>query len=557
MNADFDFWRLLAGLGLFLFAMAQLEAALKALGGRSLAGFLRRRTDTPVKAVAGGIVATALLQSSSVVSLMVLAFTAAGLLNLASAIGVVFGANLGTTFTGWVVATLGFKVDLESLVLPMIAAGGMVFVFGRGGGSRLGQAIIGLALLLLGLQFMKESVALLADGLDVRLLAELSAWQYLLFGALFAAVIQSSSATMMVTLTALDAGVISLPNAAAIAIGADFGTTSTVLLGAVKGSASKRRVAVAHFLFNFVTDLLAFVLRLPILALVSTLGVNDPLYALVAFHSVFNALGLLIFVPIIKPFAGWLEQRFQATEPDEAHYVSDVNPQVSDAAMQAVDRETAHLIARVVRQNMQMFRPPLPMPPGQFPVPVASAEDTRPEPFDAMYDGTKRLEGEILTFAARLQSEPLTEEQSRRLSQLLSAVRAAVHSTKQLKDIRHNLEQFADADGTRMAAYLEHFRSVLSSFTGELFALRHDQQDGVNPEDIVELIQQVHEWHEQLHREIYADVSKRAVPEAETSSLLNVNREVLNSNLSLLSALTDYHLEPEQALDLKRLPRTS
>jgi len=557
MQADFDFWRMLAGLGLFLFAMAQLEAALKAIGGRSLAVFLRRQTDTPLKAVGGGIVATALLQSSSVVSLMVLAFTAAGLLNLASALGVVFGANLGTTFTGWIVATLGFKVDLETLVLPLVGAGGLLFVFGRENASRLGQAVVGLALLLLGLQFMKESVALLAGGLDMAALAELSAWQYLLFGTVFAAVVQSSSATMMITLAALNAGVIALPNAAAIAIGADLGTTSTVLLGAVKGSSSKRRVAIAHLFFNVVTDVLAFTLRLPLLQVVAAIGIDDPLYALVAFHSIFNVLGLTIFVPAIKPFAAWLELRFHTELPDESHYITEVEPSVVEAAMQAIDKETAHLIARVVRQNMLVFSPPLPRPPGILPVAVGKNEDLETTRFNAMYDGTKRLEGEILSFAARLQSEPLSGEQSRRLSQLLSSVREAVHSTKQLKDIRHNLTSFEAADGTRLADYLEHFRSVMSSFNVELYALRRGETARIRPEDVIELTQQVHDRHDQLHSEIYADVRAHKVPEGDTSSLLNVNRELLNSNLSLIAALADYHLSPEKALDFRRLPRAS
>jgi phosphate:Na+ symporter len=557
MNADFDFWRMLAGLGLFLFAMAQLEAALKAIGGRSLAAFLRRQTNTPLKAVGGGIVATALLQSSSVVGLMVLAFTAAGLLNLASALGVVFGANLGTTFTGWIVATLGFKVDLEELVLPLIGAGGLLFVFGRDGMARFGQAVVGLALLLLGLQFMKESVALLSESLDVGALAELAVWQYLLFGTIFAAIVQSSSATMMVTLAALDAGVITLPNAAAIAIGADLGTTSTVLLGAVKGSSSKRRVAVAHLLFNCFTALLALALRAPLLQLVAAIGISDQLYALVAFHSVFNLLGLSIFVPAIKPFATWLEQRFHTQMPDESHYITEVEPSVVEAAMQAMDRETAHLIARVVRQNMLVFSPPLPRPPGRLPVAVGKDEDLETTRFNAMYDGTKQLEGEILAFAARLQSEPLTEDQSRRLSQLLSSVREAVHSTKQLKDIRHNLQSFEEAGGTRLADYLEHFRSVMSSFNVELYALRRSDASAPRPEDVIELTQQVHDRHDQLHGDIYSDVRARRVPESDTSSLLNVNRELLNSNLSLISALADYHLSPDKALDFKRLPRAS
>lgn len=557
MIGEFDLWRMLAGLALFLFAMTQLESALKAIGGRSLAGFLKRSTDTPLKAVAGGTVATALLQSSSVVGLMVLAFTAAGLLTLVSALGIVFGSNLGTTFTGWIVATLGFKVDLEALLLPLIATGGLLFVFAKATLGRIGQAIVGLGLLLLGLSFMKDSVATLADSIDVAMLAELAPWQYLLFGLVFAAVIQSSSATMILTLAALDIGVIDLPNAAAIAIGADLGTTTTVLLGAAKGSSSKRRVALAHFIFNFVTDVIAFALRLPLLAVVSGLGISDPLYALVAFHSLFNFVGLALFVPIIKPFAAWLQRRFVHAIPAEARFLPDVSLEVSDAALEAIELETAHLIARVIRQNMRVFTPPLPTPPGRLP--VATTIDPRIEAvkFDAMYDSTKRLEGEILGFATRLQGQPLRDQESRRLQQLLSAVRSAVHSTKQLKDIRHNLQDFEEAPGRRIGDYLDHFRSIMSSYYAELFVLRRVDQDTVRLEDIVELIQHVHEWHEEMHGEIIRGIASKAVPQAVASSLLNVNREVVNSNLSVLSALADFHLAPEQALDLKRLPRIS
>jgi phosphate:Na+ symporter len=128
MFGDFDFWRMLAGIGLFLYAMAQLEGALQAIGGRSLAEFLRRHTGTPVQSVLSGTIATAILQSSSVVGLMVLAFVGAGLLSLKNALGIVFGSNLGTTFTGWIVATLGFKFEIIELALPLIGGGALLFV---------------------------------------------------------------------------------------------------------------------------------------------------------------------------------------------------------------------------------------------------------------------------------------------------------------------------------------------------------------------------------------------------------------------------------------------
>ena len=276
MDGQFDYWGLLAGVALFLFAMSQLETGLQALGGRSLAIYIRRQAGKRINAVIGGIVSTAFLQSSSVVGLMVLAFTGAGLLNLTAALGIVFGSNLGTTLTGWIVATLGFKFEIFSLSLPLIAVGGLGVVFARDRLTEYGRILLGLGLLLMGLQFMKTSVSAVEQLIDINDLADLAAWQYLLFGTVVAAVIQSSSATMVITLSALHAGIISLPNAAAIAIGADLGTTTTVIIGALNGSATKRQVAAGHVLFNVITDVLAFMLRTPLLGIVAFVRDNRP-----------------------------------------------------------------------------------------------------------------------------------------------------------------------------------------------------------------------------------------------------------------------------------------
>lgn len=136
MNAEIDLWRLAAGLGLFLFGMHQLESSLNLLAGRSFKKFLREHTGHPVKGVLAGAVATAALQSSSVVSLIVLAFVGTGIISLASAIAIVFGSNLGTTATGWIVASVGFKLDIEALALPLVAIGGLGVVWCREGTDR-------------------------------------------------------------------------------------------------------------------------------------------------------------------------------------------------------------------------------------------------------------------------------------------------------------------------------------------------------------------------------------------------------------------------------------
>ena len=555
MFADFDFWQMLAGIGLFLYAMVQLEAALRAVGGRSLAGFLRRYTSTPLQSVVSGTVATAVLQSSSVVGLMVLAFVGAGLLSLKNAIGIVFGSNLGTTFTGWIVATLGFKLEIIELALPLIGCGALIFVATRGRMSSLGRFVLGLGFLLLGMQFMKDSVASLGGAVDPSRLGGLAAWQYLLFGAVFAAVIRSSSATMMITLAALSAGTIDLPSAAAVAIGADLGTTATVLLGAIQGGASKKRVAMAHFLFNLASDAIAFTARMPLLALISLIGISDPLYALVAFHSLFNLIGIVIFLPFIVPFAKYLETLFAERETTVATYLAGVSPALSDAALTAIEKETARLIRRVIEQNMRAFHPPIPLPPGRPPVPgEEEAADPRERSFDDMYLKTKHLEGEIVGFATRVQAQPLDEAQSIRLTQLLSAVREAVHSSKLLKDIRHNLDDFSSSISDPLRQYLDHFLIVMSSFFDDLYRLRRPGQDHIDVEDLVTVIQEVRRRHDQMHGEIYDSIQRGQLRETEISSLLNVNRETLSSNLALLTALRDFHLDPSQAETVRQLP---
>jgi phosphate:Na+ symporter len=555
MFGDFQFWRMLAGIGLFLFAMAQLEAALRAVGRRSLSEFLRKRTGTPIQAVLSGTIATAILQSSSVVGLMVLAFMGAGLVSLKNALGIVFGSNLGTTFTGWIVATLGFKFEIIELALPLIGVGALLFVVAKAPLSSFGRFILGLGFLLLGMQFMKESVASLGDAFDVARLGGLAPWQYLLFGCGFAALIRSSSATMMITLAALSAGTIDLPSAAAVAIGADLGTTTTVLLGAIQGAAGKKRVAFAHFLFNLVTDIIAFVARLPLLALVAAVGITDPLYALVAFHSLFNLIGIVLFLPLLSPFANFLDTLFTAGSATKARYLSGVSPTLSETALPAVSHETAHLVRRVIAQNMRVFSPPIPLPPGRAPVP---GEEEPPDPgdrsFEDRYATTKQLEGEIIGFATQLQSQPLDEADSIRLTQLLSAIREAVHSSKLLKDIRHNLDEFSNSVSDPVRRYLDHFRSVMTSFYDDLYRLRRSGQETIDVDDLVEAIQEVRRRHDQMHSEIYASINDRQLRETEISSMLNVNRETLNSNLALLMALRDFHLEAAQAETVRQLP---
>ena len=299
----FNYWKLLAGLGIFLFGMQLLEHSVKDLSGKTFRKIIRQYTDTRLKAVGSGTIVTALLQSSSAVSLMVLAFVGAGIMNMENAIGVILGSNIGTTLTAWIVATLGFKVKIEAFALPFIGIGAIGLIVFKPGLKpyHLTRLIIGFGFLFLGLDFMKTSVENLSRHFDLQQLQNIALWMYLLIGALMTALMQASAATIAITLTALNSQLMTFDMAAAMVIGANIGTTITVLLGAVGSTPPKKRVAASHLLFNVTTGVVAF-LALPVMVLCVKMFVdvstNGPV-GLALFHTLFNVTGVIIFMPLI------------------------------------------------------------------------------------------------------------------------------------------------------------------------------------------------------------------------------------------------------------------
>jgi phosphate:Na+ symporter len=553
----FDLWQPIAGIGLFLFAMRQIEIALEQAQGRSFRAFVRRNTERPIQGVVSGTVVTAILQSSSLVGLMMLALVGAGVVKMRNALAVIFGANLGTTFTGWIVATIGFKLDLEAMALPLIGIGGLAYILTtRAALHQSARFALSLGLLLMGLGFMKVAAGDINSIIDIETLAGYGPVQFLVFGAIFSAIVQSSSATMAVTLSALYGGVIDLPSAAAVAIGADLGTTSTVLLGAVKGSAAKKRVAAGHFLFNLVTDVIAFLLRTPLLGVIALIGITDNLIALVAFHSLFNFIGLLIFMPIINPVARFLDGRFAETDMTINRHLGAVAATIPEPAVEAVELETAHLLQRVIRQNLLVVDPPIRIRKGRLPIgPIDDVYDEGVHrKFETEYLTTKRLEGEILAFTIQAQSAQLEASQSDRIDRCQRAVREAVHAAKSLKDIETDLRQFESSSEPALIAYGQRFRDVLTEFYLALYAIRDREDDPVSLEDIFELNQLFQRGHEEVHRTIFTDIRRNRLQEGDISSLLNANRELFASCRAIVTAIAVYALAPEQMDALERLP---
>lgn len=314
------------GIGLFLLGMKLMTDGLKVAAGDALRDILAGWTATPLRGLSSGILITAMVQSSSAVIFATIGFVNAGLLTLIQAVGVIYGSNLGTTITSWLVALIGFKMDLQLLSLPAIALGMLLRVSGGTRRAALGEALAGFGIFFMGIDVLKDTFAGLEQQIPFDALGAHGYLGQLLFvfiGILLTVAMQSSSAALAVTLTAAAGGVIPLTAAAAVVIGANVGTTSTAAFAVLGATPAAKRAALAHVLFNLVTGVAAF-LALPLLLWVvqgigQLLGSEGaPATSLAIFHTLTKLIGVLILWPVTPRLVDFLGHRFRTAEEDES-----------------------------------------------------------------------------------------------------------------------------------------------------------------------------------------------------------------------------------------------
>ena len=330
---------LLGALGMFLYGMNLMSSGLQKAAGERLRGFLSAMTSNPLKGVLTGVGITSIIQSSSATTVMVVSFVNAGLLTLTQAIGVIMGANIGTTVTAWMVAWLGFKADISILAIPLMLFGFLFSNSKKDQRKNIGELIVGFCLLFLGLSFMKESVPDLRETPEV--LEFVKTWSsygfgsvllFLAFGTILTLVLQSSSATMAITLIMLSMGWIPFGMACAMVLGENIGTTITANIAASVGNTQAKRAAMSHTIFNVFGVLWALILYKPFLNLVGLItetlfglpnpategfSVSEPtapegtaaLYGLSMLHTLFNLTNTLIlvwFTGLIAKAVSWI-----------------------------------------------------------------------------------------------------------------------------------------------------------------------------------------------------------------------------------------------------------
>lgn len=361
----------LGGLALFLLAMLLMTEGLNVFAGSGLKQLLGRWTSTPLRGVFAGIMVTGVVQSSSAVTVATIGFVNAGVLTLRQALGVIFGTNVGTTMTGWLVSLVGFGFKIEAFALPILTLGVMLRLGCSGKRCQgLGMALAGFGLFFLGLAFLKDATGGLAAAYGAGVTqGNISGnlGTFLLVGFVATVLTQSSSAAIAIVLTAAAAGVLTIESAAAAVIGANLGTTSTALIAVLKATPNAKRLAFGHIVFNVLTGIVALTLLPVLLWLVALLGdaldmEGSPAAILALFHSVFNILGVAIMLPLAGRLEALLGRMFRSTEEDmgRPRHLDLTLPATPALAVAALNQELLRLRAMVAEMMRDALSGALP-----------------------------------------------------------------------------------------------------------------------------------------------------------------------------------------------------
>ncbi len=344
---------LFGGLGLFLLGMRLMTKGMRNAAGPALRQILGQWTKTPLRGLFSGFMITALVQSSSAITVAVIGFVNAGLMTMAQSIGVIFGSNIGTTITGWIVAAVGVSVKVKALALPLVGLGALLRL--TSGNSRrkyLGDALTGFGIFFLGIEILQSTFHSVENSIDLSALNFGGITGLIVFvgiGFILTLLMQSSSAAMALVLTAAMSGVLTLESAAAAVIGTNIGTTTTAVLSVIGATYNAKKVAAAHIIFNLTTGAVA-ILVLPyfihwINILTTSNGYTSMTVKLAVFHTSFNILGVLLFLPFTGRLVSFLDKHIgrEVSEEGKPRYLDDNVLGTPALAMDALFMELGRL----------------------------------------------------------------------------------------------------------------------------------------------------------------------------------------------------------------------
>ena len=543
-----DFWKLLAGLGMFLYGMFHIEDTMKQMEGRAFKLFLQKHTKHKLSAIFSGTIVTGILQSSSIVNLMMLSFVGAGMLSMRNALGVALGANIGGTFNSWLVAILGFKVELGKFTLPIIGIAGIGLIVFRSKKRiyQISKFLMGFGLLFLGLEYMKGSMDSMIKDFDFSPYLQYNSIVFVLIGFIITALIQTSAATVAIVLSALYANIIPIEIAVAVVLGAELGTTIKILIGSIGGIAAKKRVAFGNIIFNLFTSAFGFILIVPIIKFIrDIIGLEDPLLILVAFQTFINIMGVIMFYFFLDAFGSFLDKRFTDGVKNATHFLPNTSPEIVDTAIKMVEKEVGLFIYRVINLNLEAFHI---KEIGDFENGFNTTYENKgflPDDLTYIekYNLIKQAEGEIFSFYSKLAEEKIEKNKRIHLDQLISSVRGAMYSAKGVKDIMDDRKEFSNSIDELKFDFYELIRSQLTEMYTDLIKLSSSKDNTIVFEKLFKLLEKVKTQYEDRMDDAFREAGKDKLVELDISTLFNVNRELFASCKSIIFSMKDYLLD--------------
>lgn len=562
-----DLATLAAGIALFMLGMFHLQDGFRAFTGGALERWLKRSTNRLWKSLLFGVASTALVQSSSLVTLLTIAFLSAGMISLVAGIGIIFGANLGTTTGAWLIALVGLKVDLSVAAMPLLVFGVLLGRRAESLWKGLGQLLLGMGLLFLGIDLMKAGFVGFEGLLNLDSLSA-SGWVgvliYAFIGLLATVLMQSSHAALMLTLAALASGQLLYGNALAMAVGANLGTTVTAVIGAVGSNNAGRRLAAAHILFNLITAVVALAI-LP--ALVRSVDWTADLLGIAAdahtlklalFHTLFNVLGLLIMLPwiplLVKYLMRWLPDQpavgdtvtGSATLSEQprmrAQFLNDSALLHADTALKVLDQEVRNLAALA----RQVVAAAVYLSPGGLQdlsremlhrlvlrkVPLEQREDA-----EALYERhVKGVYADIIDFSSRI-DQSLQPEQQQLLLDDNAAARELIEAVKAANYLQRNLRKQVDSQQPAIHKSYDLLREQCGLAIVELARLLDMRGDREAQTDVFERYEEEEAlFAEHYQQEVQKHLRNRELDGWQATSLLNDLHAVLRIRRHLYRA---------------------
>ncbi len=548
----YDKWKLLAGVAIFILGMQFLAQALRALTGREAKLFLRKQTVRPVTAIMGGALVTGLVQSSSIVNLIVLGLVGAGTIPMANALAVTLGTNIGSTLNTWIIASVGFSLEIEAFALPFIAVAGIMRVMfpEKSRAYHWLDCLLGLGFLFYGLDVMSMGMEHSIQGLEPEYFSNLPIFLYPIIGLIITTLTQSSAATVALVLSALNAKAIDLHVATAIVLGAEVGTTIKLVIASAGKEATVKRVALGNIIFNIVTLIVIFVFLTPVNHFItSVIGITEPLLALATFQTLTNVVSILLFFPLLGRMARFLNGRFKE-HSQQTLYIHKVPAEDEELAITALEQETTYFLKIIIQYCLGVFDKEN----------LKQLNSTMSEAFSELrnsdrYQFIKQLHGDMYTYAVTLQNATISQEQVILLSRLVTAARNGMYAAKSIKDAESDITQLRNSgNDVKYQFYIE--SKETASLLLEQFSKQLEKGAGKELQfaGLVEIYRTISDGYNGRLQKLYNNTSMSQLSDIEVSTIINFNREIYSAFKSLVFALKELQLTGDEAKYFDEMP---